>query len=277
MNTFDCVVSINVYKMPDFLDQQLANIKQHLQASHVIILNCNDYMAQALKGHRLPGNVYVNPDVINKLRGHGSLLRGIVSNMTYARNLGLKYKYMIILSGRTVFYKPLTLDNLDLIQPRATCEADFAASAIGPFTNMDWHWPEFRKTLLAKYYLDKGVRLYGSEHEGLTLHYDICNGILEFLAQQVEIRNECYTYSEAMEEFVIQTISANTISPQNLVHGFIKLGHGTGELCDIAVPNKFTKKILYPEEPILLNQYTQPVAKPSQKRSNQAKGMFKFS
>jgi hypothetical protein len=274
MATYDCVVSINVYKMPVFLDQQLANIKEHLQASHAIILNCNDYMAQALKGRQLPGNVYVNHEVINKLRGHGSLLRGIVSNMNFTHNLGLKYKYMIILSGRTVFYKPLTLENLDLIQPRANNTEEFNNTAVGPFSNMDWHWPEFRKTLLGKYYLDQGRLLYGSEHEGLTLHYSMCMGILEFMSKHIEIRSESYTYNEAMEEFVLQTIAANTLCPQNFVHGFIKLGHGTGELCDISAPNKFTKKILYPEEE---QAPEMKPAEPLPKRSNQAKGLFKFS
>jgi hypothetical protein len=272
MATYDCIISINVYKMPDFLDQQFANIKQHVQAVHAIILNCNDYMAEKLKGRRLPGNVYINPEVINKLRGHGSLLRGIVSNMTFARNYGLKYKYMIILSGRTIFYKPLTLENLDQIQPKARSAEEFDLEAMGPFPNMDWHWPEFRQTLLGKHYLNNNRRLYGSEHEGLTLHYDVCNNILEFLSKHIEIRNESYTYNEAMEEFVLQTIASNTLDSQNLHYGFMTLGHGTAELCDTTAPNKYTRKILYPEEPHTeTNLLTVP------KHSKQIKGMFKLS
>ena len=273
--TYDCIISINVFKMPEFLDQQFANIQQYVHAAHAIILNCNDYMAKELKGRPLPANVYINPEVINKLRGHGSLLRGIVSNMTFAKNLGLKYKYMIILSGRTIFYKPVTLENLDLIQPKAKSAEEFTTNAAGPFPNTDWHWPEFRNTLLAKYYLHNNRRLYGSEHEGLTLHYDVCNNILEFLSKHIEIRNESYTYNGAMEEFVLQTIASNTLDPQNLNYGFMTLGHGTAELCDTTAPNKYTRKILYPEE--LHRETKQPTTVPLPQRSKQSKGMFKLS
>ena len=48
-----------------------------------------------------------------------------------------------------------------------------------------------------------------SDHEGLTLNYDSCNFIIDFLESKIEIRNELFNFRKSVEEFVLQTIVAN--------------------------------------------------------------------
>ena len=101
----ELVISINVYKNPYFLENQLNNISEHVLCPYVVVLNCNTYMFEELSKKTFPNNVYINPEIINKKWAHGSLTHGIVSNMEYAKRFD--YKYFLILSGRTIFYRKL--------------------------------------------------------------------------------------------------------------------------------------------------------------------------
>jgi len=49
----EVVVSINVHENVPFLMKQLNNIQTYLNCTYIVILNCNDYMKNALKV-RLP-------------------------------------------------------------------------------------------------------------------------------------------------------------------------------------------------------------------------------
>jgi hypothetical protein len=90
----DVVLSINVYKFPNFLLRQLATIKENLLCSYVVILSCNNDMRNQLLEIRMPNNVYINPKVINKKVYHGSLTKGIISNIEYAIN-NFTFKHFI--------------------------------------------------------------------------------------------------------------------------------------------------------------------------------------
>jgi hypothetical protein len=240
----DLFITINVYKMPDFLDKQLASIATYVNCSYIVILNCNDDMFTALKDRSLPPNVYINPEIINKLHNHGSLTKGIVSNMHYINDL-IKYKYCVVLSGRTFFYRPITPANLDALQKKWENIDQMILTQKGAFPDMNWHWPTFRNTLLAKHYLNAGFRLYGEAHEGLVFSYNVVQNILLFLNNNPIVRDNIFTYNVCVEEFALQTISQNEVSPVNLEYGFTYIGNGCYEVCDMNAPTKFTRKFLY--------------------------------
>ena len=103
----DIVISINVFQKPFFLLKQLQNIYDNVLSSYCVVLNCNEFMFHELNKLELPNNVFINPEIINKARFHGSLTHGIVSNMNYAIH-HFDFKYFLILSGRTIFYKKMT-------------------------------------------------------------------------------------------------------------------------------------------------------------------------
>ena len=243
MINVDLVVSINVFQMPDFLDKQLASLTSYVLSPYIVILNCNDYMFQALKDRALPSNVYINPEIIHKDRFHGSLTKGIVSNMIYVNDL-IKYKYCIILSARIFVYRPITVTYLDTFQKKWTTVNQMLETQKGAFPDMNWHWPKFRKTLLAKHYLNNGFRLYCEAHEGLVFSYNVAQNILIFLNTNPIIRDDIFTFNFCIEEFALQTIAHNEVDPTNLEYGFMYIGNGVGEVCDINNPNKFTQKFL---------------------------------
>lgn len=239
--SIDLFISINVYKMPEFLDKQLESINACVKCPWIVILNCNDDMFRALKDRLLPPNVYINPEIINKLYDHGSLTKGIVSNMSYV-NDRIKYKYCVVLSGRTFFYRPITATYLDTLQEKWTTVDQMLKTQKGAFPDMIWHWPKFRKTLLAKHYLAKGFRLYGGAHEGLVFSFNVTQNIITFLTRNPAIRDDIYTFNKCVEEFALHTIAHNEVDPTNLEYGFMYIGNGVSEICDEKNPNKFTQK-----------------------------------
>ena len=95
------VISINVYKLVPFLLTQIENITCYVKTSHIIILNCNNYMFNELKKIKLPKNIFINPEIINKKRYHGSLTHGIISNMRFANKL---CNFTIYFEYFTIFY-----------------------------------------------------------------------------------------------------------------------------------------------------------------------------
>jgi len=228
--------------MPHFLNKQLASIASHVLSPYIVILNCNDYMFNALKNKNLPSNVYINPEIINKKRFHGTLTKGIVSNMMYV-NSQFSYKYFIVFSGRTFFYRPIKLANLDAMKKTWTNTEQMIQKSV--FTDMNWHWPKFRNTLLAKHYLHAGFRLYGEAHEGLVFSYHVVQNILIFLNNHPIIRDNLFTYNSCVEEFALQTISQNEVNLANLEYGFSYIGNGSDEKCDTKDPNKYTQKKCY--------------------------------
>jgi len=245
MSTVELIISINVFQMPHFLDKQLASIASHVLSPYIVILNCNDYMFKALKGRALPPNVHINPEIINKARHHGSLTKGIASNMMYA-NSQFSYKYFIVLSGRTIFYRSITTANLDALNCNKWANTEqMTATQKGAFNANGWHWPKFRITLLAKHYLNAGFRLYESSHEGLTFSKNVTDNIIAFLQTHPDIKENIYNTGWCVEEFALQTIAQNEVNPANLEYGFLYIGNGCEDICDLTDPNKYTRKIRY--------------------------------
>lgn len=249
LNT-DIIISINVYKSPPFLNDQLKNISEHMKSTYVVILNCNTLMLNTLKQTTLAPNVYVNPVAINKKRFHGSLTKGIVSNMQYALNK-FSFKYFIILSARTVFYRDLSTSNLEEINtyiPDSTinkkCDYTLRKIKFGRVAETEllkWHWPSLKNTLLAKYYLNKRFKLYNVAHEGLCFNTNVVNTIMKFLREHNDIQEELFTWESTVEEFALQTIAMNEIKNKN--YGYMYIGNGCYEDVNMDLTDRYVKKI----------------------------------
>lgn len=229
MNKTDTIIiiSINVHEKVNFLLKQLENIKKHVLLVHYIILNCNDYMNNALKDIKLPSNVIINNDIINKKRFTGTLTQGIYSNIKYAIT-HYNFKYFIILSSRNLFYNILCANNLDRLKLAPNIEP------AKEYTN--WHWPTFLKTKLANFYIENGKKMVGSCHEGLVIHYDVCQDIFMFLEKNINIKNNLFTFPWCVEEFALQTISMNESN------GFGIINESINNICSPTNPNYLVYK-----------------------------------
>ena len=239
------ILSINVYKSLPTLLKQIETIQQYVPYDHIILLNCNACMYYILKYTTLPANVIINPEIIEKKRFDGSVTRGIVSNMDYALKT-LTFRYFIILSSRTIFYKQLDLENLDRLQPRWATMEERAKTCIGPFPSVGWHWPTLKQTALVRHYLKNRFKLYVSAHEGLCFSANVVQNIMAFFNKNPRIRDDILTYKYCVEEFALQTIAYNEVD-SNLEYGFLDLGHGVTNAYDPLAENKYTRKIPFLE------------------------------
>ena len=113
MECIDIIISINVYKSVTLLKYQLQNIYENVLCKYYIVINCDNInIFNELNNIDLPKNIHINPEIIKKERFTGTITKGIISNMYYSIN-NFNFKYFLILSGRTVFYKKIGLENLD--------------------------------------------------------------------------------------------------------------------------------------------------------------------
>jgi hypothetical protein len=257
------IFSINVHENLPFLLKQIDNIQEHVAEPHLIILSCNEYMYIALQDIALPSNVIVNPEVINKKTFHGSLTHGIYSNMKLALNR-FPFSYFIVLSSRTFFYNNLTVSWLNSNQPlcsdlnvyrkfviqsddytdwdQVILKGKYYEKKVPPDEQYkDWFWSTFVHTDIAKYFMNKKLKLYVSPHEGLVFHYQVCKNIEHFLEKHPSIQTNIFTFPHCIEEFSLQTISMNIINLHHPYFGFIYIGNGVHE--EIHNHNAFVYKI----------------------------------
>ena len=240
----DFIISINIHEKVIFLLKQLDNIKNYVN-NYYIILNCNQFMYNELKNIILPHNVIVNSEIIEKATYHGTLTKGIYSNMLYADEK-FDFLYFIVLSSRNLFYNKLNIDFLNLRQPICNNINKFYENEYTKqLQYYTWHWPLFLKTELAKYYISKNLHLKDSPHEGLVFHINVIYNIINFLEKNIIIKNDLFNFSHCVEEFSLQTIATNEINPNNNYHGFIYIGHGTDTQLNIPCdPNLFVYKTI---------------------------------
>ena len=222
------VISINVFKCIDTLILQLRSLKEHIHEPYVVILNCDDSFFAILQNHTFEENVHINPERITKRRLHGSLTKGILSNMNYALT-HYDFNFFIILSGRTIFYKNLNKERLEKIIP--------TFQRMGPPPNDEWHWKTFKTTQLATHYMSKGYLLHASPHEGLVFSSPASKTIALFLKANKAIEDELINFDWCVEEFALQTIAANESD------GYMYIGNGVNEHYDANAEHLYTRKI----------------------------------
>ena len=212
----DIVFSINVHEKVNFLIKQLENIKCFVQSKYVVVINANDTMFNILKNHeyiRNNDNVRIYPSYLNKSRHHGSLTKGIYLNMKYAMTHFI-FKYFIVLSSRNMFYTELNPDKYKHFIERKT------PRRIDKITKTSWHWHSFLKTLLSEYIIENNKLFSSCAHEGLTFQYQACKGILSFLIEHKDIRDNIFNWKHCVEEFALQSICVNTD------HTYYNIGNG---------------------------------------------------
>jgi len=243
MVSTDLVISINIYKNVLNLRKQLDIVDKYVDCSYIVILNCNDSMMDSIKDERFQPNIIINPEIINNKNQLGLLCKGIVSNMSYALN-NISFKYFLIISARTIFYRTLHLEYLDKMNKswKSLDERDMIRKS--PFNETGWGWPKFMQTDLGKYYLSKGYRLEASAHEGLCFNKDVIINIVRFLKKNEIIENNIYTII-CSEEFALTTIAMNEADPVNLSYGYLYLGNGVYESWDPNDQAKYTRKIKF--------------------------------
>jgi hypothetical protein len=187
----------------------------------------------------LPENVYINNEIVNKQLDHGSLTNGIYSNIKYSLEK-FTFKYFIVSSSRNFFDNSMKLKDLDkvvAIGPQYESYMVVENNKNREYNN--WHWPDFKETLLAQHFLNKNQELYDSAHEGLMFKYSGCEKIVEFLESNPEMKNDLFNFHKCVEEFALQTIVVN------MGDSFYYIGNGC---CsdDKLIPNSDTNlKFLY--------------------------------
>jgi hypothetical protein len=210
----DFIFSINVHEKPQFLLKQIENIKKNVTGTYRIILNTNKLMFDILHILDLDKNIKINSNYIEKRRFHGSLTQGIYSNMKIAIK-HYNFSYFIVLSSRTFFFKGI---NLKLINKEKRIKQQNQNYNV-------WHWPVFFKTLIVLYYLEKSninsVKLFRSAHEGMAFSYLGCISIINFLKNNITLRDNLFNFEGCVEEFALQTIVCNQSN-----EGFLDLGSG---------------------------------------------------
>lgn len=225
------IVSINVHEKYDFLLKQIENIKTHIKDDFVIVLNCNQYMLGEAKKYGLPSYVYLNPNIIEKRRYHGSICKGIYSNMVWSLD-NYDFTYFIILSSRTFFYRDITVADLNKFPKN---EVQYMAK-----NTVGWWWPRFRTTKLFKEFRMGGFAKCA--HEGLVFHSLACKDMVDYLTMHPKIRGDLFEHRSCVEEFALQTLSLKA----GKMDGFRYIGRGMITETENKPPNDsdhFTYKI----------------------------------
>lgn len=232
----DIVFSINVHEKVNFLIRQLENIKCFVKSKYVVVINSNDTMFNILKNDEYIRNTYnvrIYPSYLNKRRYHGSLTKGIYQNMEYAMTHFI-FKYFIVLSSRNMFYTELNPKKYKHFIERKP------PVRIHQINKTSWHWPSFLKTLLSQYIIMNNKLFSSCAHEGLTFEYHACKGILSFLIEHENIRENIFNWKHCVEEFALQSICVNTD------HTYYNIGNGceTNNKDDHLKENTFVYKTI---------------------------------
>ena len=229
MQSVDFIISVNVYCSLGTLERQLQSIEEFVQGSYVVVLNSSPDFHACLPA--FPANVVVNPALIPKRQFHGSIVHGIFSNMQFATE-GYDFEHFIVLSGRTIFYRPMNVGELKRLTPI------FRVRDMSE-TPDEWWWGAFKQTLLAQHYLKDGFKLQKSAHEGMCFGAQACRAIVLFLNKEEAMKENLFNQEYCVEEFALQTIAAIESD------GFLYIGNGASEEYDENNPNLFTRKVLF--------------------------------
>jgi len=249
---YDLVISINVHEKPEYLLTQIENIKQYVSLKTKVILNCNDFMLNELTQNPIE-NVDAHPVPISKRTFHGSLLQGIVCNMDYALN-NYDFDYFLVMSSREFFYRNLTSTSQieehlvdERMAPVRTGPPpgrieEFTVPnyyQVGDYDRSDWWWHVFKYTKLFSYIKENNLNYSHSMHEGMCYSKKVCEDMIDFFRNNIDIMSELFNFDGCVEEFALQTISV-ALHPTKSYY-YIGNGCDTKSL-DQVDPTKFTYK-----------------------------------
>lgn len=233
MKKINLVLSINIHENIHFLRKQINNIKQFVKTSYIIIINANNTMFKELNKYKFitsQKNIIVNPDYFDKKRYHGSILKGIYSNLKYICD-NYEFNYFIVLSSRNLFYREINLN----------FENDLVNLKVNIKKNQYIKWPWWQVAILTKFYQHfkrNKLILSRSPHEGLLFDYNSALKIILFFKNNNSIKSNLFNFYICAEEFAIQTILIN-------YNGYYDLGNGvwTNNNLEKLNKNKFLYKV----------------------------------
>lgn len=210
------IISINAFHYPA-LKRVIESCKKHIKDDFVVVLNNSTKLNQRLKETdylSFNENIICNPDFFDKSRFHGSVTKGIVSNIDFALNNFDGWEQLIILTNRTHFFQDVYVKELNE-HSREWAHHWRNREDVGKFKDKKgWHWRRFKNTKLAKYFWE-GIPAWGF-HDGVVLDRKSCMYINEFLKKEKEIAEDLFNTRACVEEFAPHTIAIN--GPGDIYH-----------------------------------------------------------
>ena len=198
---------MNVHEKPEFLRQQISAFEKYFKFSWRLALSCNSVMHA-----QLAGEPAVNPEVIEKRRFHGSLLRGIMSNIRWQSSQDLLF--VLVMSSRTVPRRAMELDDLHSwcawYQSKITSEIlghtlshlrDFGQPGEYNHAFDDWDWVDVQGTRFFSDRLQKGM--VAGPHEGFLFRAEKVPMLLEVMDEYTGL----FETEAQVEEIFLQTMT----------------------------------------------------------------------
>jgi hypothetical protein len=205
MENTELIISINIHENINFLIKQLKNIHKYVTCNYIVIINANNAMYKIISNNasiKNNQNIVLNPISLSKRRFHGSLTKGIYSNIKFALSKYI-FNHFIILSSRTFFYRMIDSNIIDNDNKNMSLHGTLYEN----INICEWHWKNFFKTKLAEYLKNNNLQFGRSMHEGLIFNHIVCQGIVEFIDNNNVIKNNLFTFNDCVEEFSLQSIA----------------------------------------------------------------------
>ena len=195
-------VLVNVHTT-EFVVRQLRSLQAHALPTYqtTVVFSCStaevrDAIEREARAFDM--NIVMNPEIIPKRRHHGSILRGICSNLRHAPPCDMT----LVLSSRSVLRKTIDHDAVlaRLAEPITSKATRYECRY--HLSNSDATIEFFRKFegLLAK----DGMHVAGA-HEGLMFDGGTVDKIRTYLENSD--MSACFNASVCAEEYVLQTIA----------------------------------------------------------------------
>ena len=214
MENTQIIISINLHENVNFFLKQLENIETYVDNDYIIIINTDRPMYSNLMCNKIIKNhpkIIINPEIIKKKRFHGSLSKGIYSNMKLALSK-YNFDYFVVLSSRTFFYNNISVDMLNKLDKII----DKHGVLYDDIPKKNDNWTRFMNPLFTEYLKQHNHKFIQYPHEGFVCDKNMCAYMVTFLDNNQNIKNNLFNFNNCVEEFFFQSFA--------LIHGgFISL------------------------------------------------------
>ena len=221
-----------------FLKEQILNIKYNTTdfTEVYVILNCNDIIFDRLQNEKLHDEkikIIVNPEVINKKRFHGSITRGIFSNLKYIVENKINFDYFVVFSSRSILTKKINLDTIynnmthskikwqEMIKLNKkffhnsnyyrykVCEKTMEHECSEPIPLWYFNDNRIKETKWFDKFKNDFELIIGGKHEALCFTNIVIKNMYNYMINNNETMEEIYNNKCCVEETVLQTLGYN--------------------------------------------------------------------